>query len=122
MSFINPKIVSIELKKFWDLYRMFRPYNIKLNDKILKSRGVKIGHESKWFSESMPSKKEGKMISIGDYSTIAMRVSLLCHDGAIGSLINRNPRFIEKNIHITKMGKISIGNHVFIGNKRKNQR
>lgn len=103
------------LEKFQNLYRMFRPYNIKYNNKVLKSRGVKIGRESQWFSESMPSKAEANMISIGDYTNIGMRVIFLTHDGAIGTHINRNPKFIEKNIHVTKMGKISVGNHVFIG-------
>jgi acetyltransferase-like isoleucine patch superfamily enzyme len=108
-------VIKMILEKFENFYRIFRPYNIEYNNKVLKSRGVKVGRELYWFSEYIPDKKGCKMLSIGDYTTIGMRVRFISHDGAIGPLINRNLRFIEKNIHVIKRGKISIGNHVFIG-------
>jgi acetyltransferase-like isoleucine patch superfamily enzyme len=82
---------------------------------FMRRRGVKIGRAVNFLTHYMPSVEESKRLSIGDYTTVSGNVLFIFHDGAVGPLINRNPKFIDKSIHVFKRGTISIGKHVFIG-------
>jgi acetyltransferase-like isoleucine patch superfamily enzyme len=108
-------VIRMISKLLENLYRLFRSGDSEYNTAVLRKRGAKIGLDVNYFSEHMADKGEAERLSIGDYTTISTRVSFIFHDGAEGPLINRNPRFMTKNIHVRKCGKISIGNHVFIG-------
>ena len=83
--------------------------------RVLKRRGSKIGRGINYLSKYIPDISESNKFSIGDYTTISQNVHFIFHDGSIGPLINRNPNFICRNIHIFKRGGISIGHNVFIG-------
>ena len=76
--------------------------------------GATIGCECNYLADHIPDCTELKYLTIGDYVTISNDVRLLFHDGSIGPLINRNPVF-RGRYKVFKQGKISIGNHVFIG-------
>lgn len=73
----------------------------------LKKEGCAIGDNTHIFSNITA---EPYLVTIGDNCTISTDVSLLTHDASIGIFMGR-----EKYSDL--VGKISIGNNCFIGNK-----
>ena len=82
---------------------------------VLRRRGATVGEEVNYLTQHLPSANESKMLTIGSYTTVSSDVHLIFHDGAIGPLINRNPAYIARQIHVYKRDSIHIGSHVFIG-------
>jgi len=70
----------------------------------LKARGMKVGNESYIFSAFNFDHIYPHLISIGDYVKISTNVTILAHDAS--------PCIVGCG---TKVGKVSIGNNVFIG-------
>lgn len=78
---------------------------LDLRNVFLRSRGAKIGENSRIFSEIGGA--EPFLIEIGNESVIATGVQFITHDNAIGMYMG------DKATDI--FGKIVIGNHSFIG-------
>ena len=74
-----------------------------LTNKQLRKRGLTIGENTDIYT-SLIDYNHGYLISIGDNVTIASDVRLLTHDAST-----------KKMLGYSKIGRISIGNNVFIG-------
>lgn len=95
-------ILGMLLGKRWKLF-------------MLKKMGARIGSNINYLTRCLPYKDKACLLSIGSFTTISQNVNFIFHDGSIGPLINRNPRFLDLDIHVYKQGDIHIGRHVFIG-------
>lgn len=69
--------------------------------------GCKVGKNVKWTGMPIMG-SESKLISIGDDVTIARNVVFHTHDGAVRLFRDEYPG-------INRIGKITIGNNVFVG-------
>jgi len=87
--------------------RYSNPYERAL---IFKANGIRMGEHCQVFS-NVSFGSEPYLINIGDYVEITSGVSFITHDGGIYVL--RNLKLLENADYL---GRISIGNNVFIGN------
>ena len=83
------------------IYRFFYP--IELVD-VYKKMGVKIGDNCKFQFDVVIDFSHYWLIEIGNDVTLAPRVHILAHDASI-----------FKHIGYSKIGKVKIGNNVFVG-------
>jgi acetyltransferase-like isoleucine patch superfamily enzyme len=83
--------------------------------RTLRRRGGHVGQEVNYLTRYLPLRDEAPLLSLGSFVTVSSNVFFIMHDGAIGPIINRNPVFIRRNIHVVKQSPITIGNHVFVG-------
>lgn len=88
-------------KIFGKLYTIFTQ---KPCIKVLQKNGLKIGKNLNVQNGSMIDISHCWLISIGDNVTLAPRAHILAHDAST-----------KKFINYTKIGKVEIGNNVFIG-------
>lgn len=70
----------------------------------LKSMGMKVGKNFKRLHGTILDPGHCWLIEIGDDVTMAPRVHILCHDASTKTFLN-----------YTKIGRVTIGNRVFIG-------
>ncbi len=70
----------------------------------LKQIGLKIGKNVDIMSETIIDRSHAFLIEIGDNVTLAHRVYILAHDAST-----------KKELGYTKIGRVKIGNNVFIG-------
>lgn len=86
------------LKEF--VYRLRAEYT---TEKLIKM-GMKVGNDFKRLQGVILDPAHCWLISIGNNVTIAPRVHILCHDAST-----------KEYLGYTKIGKVTIGNNVFIG-------
>lgn len=86
------------LKKI--LYRLRGEYTTEQ----LISMGMKVGEDFKRLNGVVLDPSHCWLIEIGDHVTMAPRVHILCHDAST-----------KKFLNYTKIGRVRIGNNVFIG-------
>lgn len=86
------------LKEF--IYRLRGDYT---TEKLIKM-GMQVGKNFNRLHDVILDPSHCWLISIGDNVTIAPRVHILCHDASTKQFLN-----------YTKIGKVTIGNNVFIG-------
>ena len=86
------------LKEF--IYRLRGEYTTEK----LVSMGMTVGHNFKRLNGVILDPGHCWLIEIGDNVTMAPRVHILCHDASTKPFLN-----------YTKIGRVSIGNNVFIG-------
>ena len=86
------------LKKI--LYRLRGEYTTEQ----LISMGMKVGEDFKRLNGVVLDPSHCWLIEIGDHVTMAPRVHILCHDASTKQFLN-----------YTKIGRVRIGNNVFIG-------
>ena len=86
------------IKEF--LYRLRGEYTTEK----LKKMGMKVGKNFKRLNGVILDPSHCWLIEIGDNVTLAPRVHILCHDASTKQFLN-----------YTKIGRITIGNNVFIG-------
>ena len=86
--------------------RLLRKVKQRFEDPIeaLRKRGVVVGERVAIQSGVIIDHSHGCHIKIGDDVTLAPRVHILAHDASTKRFLN-----------YTKLGKVSIGNRVFIG-------
>ena len=82
-----------------------KTYNVK---KAI-NKGVKVGKDCRFYSTNFST--EPYLIEIGDHVTLTAGVQLITHDGAAWVLRGLDDELKHTNI----LGKIKIGNNVFIG-------
>lgn len=82
------------------LYRLRGEYT----SERLISMGMKVGKNFKRLNGVILDPSHCWLIEIGDNVTMAPRVHILCHDASTKSFLN-----------YTKIGRVRIGNNVFIG-------
>lgn len=82
------------------LYRLRGEYT---TEKLI-SMGMKVGKDFKRLHGVILDPGHCWLIEIGDNVTIAPRVHILCHDASTKQFLN-----------YTKIGRVTIGNNVFIG-------
>lgn len=70
----------------------------------LVKMGMKVGKGFKRLNGVILDPSHCWLIEIGDHVTLAPRVHILCHDASTKEFLN-----------YTKIGRVTIGNHVFIG-------
>lgn len=70
----------------------------------LVKMGMKVGKDFKRLNGVILDPSHCWLIEIGDHVTLAPRVHILCHDASTKEFLN-----------YTKIGRVTIGNHVFIG-------
>ena len=70
----------------------------------LISMGMKVGDNFSRLNDVILDPSHCWLIEIGDNVTLAPRVHILCHDAST-----------KKFLNYTKIGRVSIGNNVFIG-------
>jgi len=81
--------------------------NIESNDTYLeklKDRGLTVGENFNMQKDVILDDTHCWLITIGDNVTLAPRVHVLCHDAST-----------KNHINYTKIGKVTIGNNVFVG-------
>ncbi len=91
--------IMISLKKFF--LQKFR--GAALTNEQLRKKGLSIGENTDIFT-SLIDYEHGYLISIGNNVTLASDVRLLTHDAST-----------KKMLGYSKVGRINIGNNVFIG-------
>lgn len=77
--------------------------------KIAREKGVTVGENCRFYSTKFSS--EPYLIEIGDHVTLAEGVKLITHDGSTWVLRGLSKEYQNCNL----VGKITIGNNVFIG-------
>ena len=82
------------------LYRVRGEYT---TEKLIKM-GMKVGKNFKRLNGVILDPSHCWLIEIGDNVTMAPRVHILCHDASTKTFLN-----------CTKIGRVTIGNNVFIG-------
>lgn len=93
------------LKKiFAFIYKYGKSYERKNYIQKLKDRGLKVGKNLTLLQEVIIDETHCWHITIGDNVTIAPRVHILAHDAST-----------KTHLGYTKIGKVSIGDRVFIG-------
>jgi maltose O-acetyltransferase len=85
---------------FWKIYRYFRPGLLS----ELKQKGLVVGKNFRMHDQVIIDSSHCWHVTIGDDVTLAPRVYILAHDAST-----------HKHLGYTKIGKVNIGNHVFIG-------
>lgn len=90
------------------LYLWVRRYLLKIDDRtpleIAISNGLQIGKNHNIQGECIIDPSHCFLISIGDNVTLAPRVHILAHDASS-----------KYHLGYTRIGKVNIGNNVFIG-------
>lgn len=86
--------------------------NVKKKRKYLIKKGAKIGKNTRILSDVSALGSEPYLVEIGDNCLVSSNVTFMTHDGGISVLNNLG--CFEKNI-MDKLGKIKVGNNVFIG-------
>ena len=94
-------IVINRLRKMF--YRLFR--NAALTNDQLRKRGLEIGENTDIYTSKIDY-QHGYLISIGSNVTLASDVRLLAHDASTKKLLG-----------YSKVGRIKIGDNVFIGSQ-----
>lgn len=93
---------------FMKIYLWIRKYVLKIDDRsqleIAIENGLKIGKNSNIQDQVILDPSHCWLIDIGDNVTIAPRAYILCHDAST-----------KNSIGYTKIGRVRIGNNVFIG-------
>lgn len=77
--------------------------------KIAREVGVKVGKDCRFYSLNFSS--EPYLIEIGNHVTITEGVKFITHDGGIWVLRGMDNKYEHANI----LGKIKVGDNVFIG-------
>lgn len=99
--------ICLCLSRFYVKVRFTTEYIAKHhNIDYARKLGVKVGDNCRFFSINFSS--EPYLINIGNHVTITDNVEFITHDGGVWV-------FREKYPNINLLGKISIGNNVFIG-------
>lgn len=86
------------------LYRRGKAYERSAYLEKLQQRGLKVGKNLKILQDVIVDDSHCWHITIGDDVTLAPRVHILAHDAST-----------KTHLGYTKIGKVSIGNRVFIG-------
>lgn len=86
--------------------------NIEQKRKYLIKRGAKIGTNTRILSDISALGTEPYLVEIGDNCLISLNVTFMTHDGGV-SVLNNLECFGKKSMD--KLGKIKVGNNVFIG-------
>jgi maltose O-acetyltransferase len=93
------------MNKWWllfsKIYRFFYPID---SITMYKRMGVKIGENCNFQNEVIIDYSHNWLIEIGSNVTLAPRVHILAHDASTKIFLN-----------YTRLGKIKIGNNVFVG-------
>ncbi len=84
-----------------NVYRFFYPIDIVT---MYKRMGVKIGNNCNFQNEIIIDFSHNWLIEIGNNVTLAPRVHILAHDASTKIFLN-----------YTKLGKVKIGDNIFIG-------
>lgn len=96
---------NLKYKLLSKLYKLFHKDTMPLKVEMLRSKGMKIGDNARLFNDPMTS--EPYLISIGNNVTISSGTRFVTHDNSICKCDN--------SIFTDVVGKIDIGNNVFIG-------
>lgn len=99
------------MKIFNSIYKKIFLNDTKRKRKYLIKKGAKIGDDTRVLSNVDAFGSEPYLIEIGEKCLISTNVHFITHDGGISVLNNLNV-FKEK---MDKLGRIKIGNNVFIG-------
>lgn len=83
------------------IYRFFYPIDLVT---MYKKMGVKIGENCKFQFETVIDYSHYWLIEIGNNVTLAPRVHVLAHDAST-----------KTHLNYTRIGKVKIGNNVFVG-------
>lgn len=86
---------------FSKIYRFFKPIDLIT---MYRKMGVKIGENCNFQNEVIIDYSHNWLIEIGSNVTLAPRVHILSHDASTKVFLN-----------YTRLGKVSIGNNVFVG-------
>lgn len=93
---------------FMKIYLWIRKHVMKIDDRsqleIAIENGLRIGKNSNIQDQVILDPSHCWLIDIGDNVTIAPRAYILCHDAST-----------KNSIGYTKIGRVRIGNNVFIG-------
>ena len=85
--------------------------NTNQKRKFLIKKGAKIGKNTRILSDVSALGTEPYLVEIGENCLISLNVTFMTHDGGI-SVLNNLGYFQQK---MDKLGRIKIGNNVFIG-------
>jgi maltose O-acetyltransferase len=83
------------------IYRFFNPIDLVM---MYRKMGVKIGEKCNFQNEVIIDYSHNWLIEIGNNVTLAPRVHILAHDASTKIFLN-----------YTRLGKVKIGDNVFIG-------
>lgn len=96
------------MKEYNAMRRLLREFVYRLRGEYttekLVSMGMKVGKNFKRLNGVILDPSHCWLIEIGDNVTMAPRVHILCHDASTKAFLN-----------YTKIGRVSIGDNVFIG-------
>ncbi|QTL50590.1 acyltransferase [Priestia aryabhattai] len=97
---------------YYKLYKYFGNKHIYCNDIAIREarlRGVTVGTNCRFFCTNFSS--EEYLIKIGNHVTVTNGVQFITHDGGAWVLRGLDEKYKYTNI----IGKIEVGNNVFIG-------
>ena len=98
----------MKYKSCLNIYIFIRKYLLKIDDRsaleIAIANGMKVGEHPNFQDGVIYDPSHSWLISIGNNVTIAPRVHILCHDAST-----------KRVLGYTKIGRVTIGNNVFIG-------
>lgn len=96
---------------FLKVYKTLFVRNYEQKRKYLIKQGAKIGENTKIISDVSSFGSEPYLVEIGKNCLISNNVNFVTHDGGISVLNNLN----YFNERMDKLGRIKVGNNVFIG-------
>lgn len=96
---------NLKYKILTKLYKLSHKDIMPLKIEMLRSKGMEIGENARLFNDPMTS--EPYLISIGNNVTISSGTRFVTHDNSICKC--------ENSAFTDVVGKIKIGNNVFIG-------
>ena len=96
---------NLKYKVLTKLYKLSHKDIKPLKIEMLRSKGMEIGENARLFNDPMTS--EPYLISIGNNVTISSGTRFVTHDNSICKC--------ENSVFTDVVGKIKIGNNVFIG-------
>lgn len=102
-------IIDRLYRKFARFFLSSEEYATTINIKRAIDKGVKVGSNCRFYSVNFSS--EPYLIEIGNHVTITEGVQFITHDG--GAWVLRG--LYEEYKHCNILGKIKIGDNVFIG-------
>ncbi|MGD7043173.1 acyltransferase [Jeotgalibacillus proteolyticus] len=102
-------IVNRILSKYHKYFGNKNKYYYKYAIRDAREKGVKVGEGCRFFSTNFSS--EPYLIEIGNNVTITVGVRFITHDGGMWTVRKMLDEYKYANI----IGKITIGNNVFIG-------
>ncbi|MDX8047128.1 acyltransferase [Gracilibacillus sp. S3-1-1] len=103
---------SLLNKIYYKVAKLFysgEKYASSFNIDIARKKGVKVGKDCRFYSTNFST--EPYLVEIGNHVTITAGVRFVTHDGAAWVLRGLDKKYEKTNI----LGKITIGNNVFIG-------